>query len=138
MKRRTNWPAALSQFVEDRRDKHFTWGEHDCCLFVCDWILLCTGTDPAKPFRGTYSDALGAARVLKDRGGVEAIAERACSESGWAEIPRAKAQRGDVVSVETENGISLALCLGAVAAVPALTQLAFVPSAQWLRAWAIR
>ncbi len=95
--RREDWAERLHALIESRKTAPFAWGAHDCCLWVCDCILTMTGHDPAaENFRGQYSDALGAARLLKKLGGVEAIAEKQCAAAGFAAVPVAFAQRGDV------------------------------------------
>lgn len=35
----------------------FRWGETDCCMVVCDWVLAVRGFDPAAGLRLTYDSA---------------------------------------------------------------------------------
>lgn len=137
MMRQTNWPARLNAFIEQRRKMPFAWGGNDCCLFVCDWISLLTGIDPAKKLRGTYADALSAARVLKRHRGVEAIAARQCRANGWPSVPVVSAMRGDIVSLPTEHGAALGICLGRHAAFPGPAGLVFVALHECRHAWNI-
>lgn len=135
--RQTNWPARLNAFIEQRRTMPFAWGKNDCCLFVCDWISLLTGIDPAKNLRGKYSDALGAKRVLQRGGGVEAMASREFRVQGWQKIPVVLAQRGDPVSLTTEHGAALGICLGRHAAFPGPEGVSFVLRTECRKAWRI-
>ena len=117
----------------------FTWSKNDCCTFVCDWIDLCCGVDPSRELklRGTYDDARGAARVLKRHGGIEAVVERAWRRLGWSETTLPYARRGDIVSLKTDHGPALGICLGDSATFAGPHGLAFVPLAECLRAWRV-
>lgn len=141
-----DWPTLLFHFIESRRQQPFAWGKQDCCLFACDGILAQTGLDPAaKMFRGKYRDALGAARLVRKHGGVEAIAAQVCAAHGWLELPTPRlAQRGDVVTINATAGegldfgpAQLGICLGAEAAFPGREGLVFHPLKACIRAWAI-
>ena len=88
-----NWHIHLAHFIEDRRDKPFSWGEHDCCLFCADAAVLICGTDPAEPYRGKYHDGPTAWQALHEFGdGTIAGAWSACFQT----IPTKEVQRGDV------------------------------------------
>ena len=52
------------------RSSKFEWGTSDCIMSVCDYVLETTGTDPAAPWRGTYSDEPGARAIYGQYGGV--------------------------------------------------------------------
>jgi len=104
-----NWPERLSEIIERRLQKCFEWGEHDCCLFAADVVAALTGVDFGAELRGTYSTALEAARILKERGGVRGIASAALG----AEIPPLMAQRGDIIMYRSANGEALGVCVGA-------------------------
>lgn len=67
----------LHDLIAERLTMPFAWGTHDCCLWAADAVLTQTGVDHAAAYRGTYGDALGAARLVRDLGGLEAIAARA-------------------------------------------------------------
>jgi len=131
--RRLDWPAALNAAIEAARNKPFAWGTHDCCMFAAHAVQEMTGADFAEPFRGRYSDATGALRVLTEAGGPDLIASRALGRP----IPIGFAQRGDVIMVDIEGRKALAICLGAHAAGPGPDGLVFVPVTQWLKAWRV-
>lgn len=103
-----DWQTRLQALIDSRLHAPFEWGRHDCCLFVCDAIEAMTGHDPAKDLRG-YSDERGAARILRDAGGVAAYADARAGP----EVAPSIAQIGDVGLVITDGRESLALCAGA-------------------------
>lgn len=141
-RRLSNWPALFGAFIESRRSAPFAWGQHDCCLFACDGILAHSGLDPAaKLFRGKYRDALGAARLVRKHGGIEAIATKVCSAHGWPALGSPLlAQRGDVVLLllpEDPMGAALGLCLGAEVAFTGPAGITLHPLTACAKAWAV-
>jgi hypothetical protein len=111
MQRRENWHVDLAAFLQERRDRPFEWGKHDCCLFVCDAIQAHTGLDLGEAFRGKYTDAISAARVMKAYAGagVAAVAEKIAADHHIPEIPPFFAQRGDVALFAGEHGEMLGI-----------------------------
>lgn len=106
--RRPGWPEALNALIEQRRGAPFRWGTNDCALFAADAVLATTGQDPAAALRGTYGSAEGAARVLQQHGGVQALAAAALPQ-----YPRAlMARRGDVVCVPLAGRPTLGVVAG--------------------------
>jgi len=77
MPRLKNWPSRLAAVVAVAQTAPFEWGAHDCCLWAADAVLACTGQDLAAAWRGTYSTAAGAAALLHDLGGLQAVAAMA-------------------------------------------------------------
>ena len=71
LKRVSNWPAALDQFLADHRDLPFTWGTNDCCLFTCDAIVALTGIDLAAELR-----RCGGAGHIAGRSGDDVLGDR--------------------------------------------------------------
>lgn len=108
MARKNNWPAALALFFEEKHHQPFAWGHNDCCMFAADWVAILMGVDHAAGFRGKYSDALGAARILKERGGIEAIVDA----TGYPRQPVSFAQRGDLMLFDMPSGPTLGVCAG--------------------------
>jgi hypothetical protein len=112
MKRIKGWEKALGEYIERTASVPFAWGAQDCCLWVCDAIGQYTeDADLGAEFRGKYSSAVGAAKVMVAYcgGGVEQLAEKIAAERGISEVAVMKAQRGDVVLVDTERGPALGL-----------------------------
>lgn len=96
-----NWPSLLADFLAD--EKPFAWGKRDCCLFAADAVLCITGVDHAKKFRGRYTTARGAAKVIAKHGGLEELVNK----TGFEPIAPLMAQRGDVVLIDTPLGVAL-------------------------------
>lgn len=88
----------LSQFLNRAAARPFVWGEFDCLLWLADWIVARRDVDPASNLRGSYSTMLGAARVVKDAGGMTTLVARTLKPFS---IPRAAvAARGDIAVVQ--------------------------------------
>jgi hypothetical protein len=51
----------------------FKRGEHDCLLFLADWVLNRTGIDPAEHLRGRYATLWGERRVIWAHGGTVGV-----------------------------------------------------------------
>lgn len=73
------------------------WGERDCYMFVCNWVRLTRGVDPATRYRGQYSTELGCLRLLKRDGGLEAIMDSTFASVGIHRTGFAK--DGDAVMI---------------------------------------
>lgn len=133
MVRFPDWPVRLAAFVEARRERAFSWGDSDCCLFVCDGIEAMTGVDPGARWRGLYASEKGARRLLRDNGGVIGLATLAFG----APFVAALAGRGDVVLIDTPDGDALALCVGNVTAAQGMNGIEFQPITAAKVAWKI-
>lgn len=119
--------------IAQRQRAPFAWGQHDCCLFAADAVLALTGSDPAAAWRGAYSDAAGAARLLAELGGVRAIAA-----AHGREIRPLAARLGDVGVLEHDGRDLLAVCAGDVWLAPAAGQgLTAAPLDAALAAWRV-
>jgi hypothetical protein len=148
-RRHQEWPVLLHDFIEQNRACAFTWGEHDCCLFTCNAILQITGVEIAADFRGKYSSALGAVRILAKSGGVEGIAASVCAANEFPEVGINFAQRGDAILVDVNSRGEvvpatladqnvLGICMGATVAIPGHLGLEFIPLWKCRRAWRIQ
>lgn len=124
-----DWQSRLAAVIEARDAQAFAWGTNDCCIFAADCVLAMTGCDLAAAFRGTYSDALGAERLIAELGGVEQIADANCLH----QIAPIAAALGDVGVVESDGRKLLAICGGAVWLAPGASGLVRFDRA--LRAW---
>lgn len=128
-----DWPQRLNNLILARHAQPFAWGANDCCIFAADVVYALTGVDHAAELRGRYRSAAGAARVLRERGGVQGIATAALGDP----ISPLMAQRGDVVMVPSEHGEALAVCIGATCVVPGPRGLATVRMSAALAAWRV-
>lgn len=134
MIRRPDWPTLLAEYIHSKRFAPFEWGVHDCCLFAANCIEVMTGEDQAIMYRGTYSNEVGALRLLKELGGVVGIANKLLGPT----TPVSFAQRGDVVlAIDEDDRESLAICTGDVYVAPGRTRLVYRPVLSALKAWKV-
>jgi len=70
------------------RRERFEWGRTDCIMSVCNHVRDLTGTDPAGPWRGSYSDEAGAAAICAAHGGVLGLMRHGMALAGFATGPR--------------------------------------------------
>jgi len=129
------WERRLVAAVEATRDRPFCWGRHDCATFAFDLRReIAGGYDVAALWRGRYSTARGALRVMRRLGWqtLEAAGRDLLGEP----LPSVQlAQRGDLVLANT--GLGFGVCLGARVAGIAPEGLVLVPLATSALAWRI-
>lgn len=106
-----DWRENFHNLIVECHTKPFEWGEHDCFVgLALPTIKAVLGIDLIDEYRGTYSTALGAMKVIRDRGFDnlgDAIASR------FEEIHISHAWAADLVSLEGENtGIALGVVIG--------------------------
>jgi hypothetical protein len=130
--RARDWQERLEALVMARLHVPFAWGRVDCCLFAADAVHALTGTDPAAPWRGTYSDERGALRLVQSLGGLAAIAELHCG----MEVDPARARPGDIVLGRVDREC-LGVCTGATWHAPSAAGLVARPMAEAQRAWRV-
>ncbi|KOX49930.1 hypothetical protein ADL19_19715 [Streptomyces purpurogeneiscleroticus] len=75
----------MSLFLLEEAGSPFSWGVSDCWLLAADWCRARRGVDPAARVRGRYRTALGAARLARRLGGLEAMARADMGRCGLAE-----------------------------------------------------
>ena len=108
LKRRKDWAARLHAALEEDRGKASVYGERDCCLSPCRWIAAMTDHDPAAEFRGDYTTATAAARVLKRYagGGLKEAVTKAAADLRLEPCDPRFAKRGDVILIAApEEGV---------------------------------
>lgn len=120
-----NWPEALANYIDLKRDEAFAWGVNDCCLFGANWIQLCTGLDPAATLRGTYDSALSGVRVLEKHGGLIGTIQTHMEPLGFKAIGQGFASRGDIVVRDCGNGDTMGIVLGDTSAFVSKSGLIF-------------
>ena len=114
----------LSRFLNRAAATPFEWGRHDCLLWLADWSLERRGgSDPAEGIRGVYSTMLGAARIVREAGGMRALMDYRARMAGASAVNVEACQRGDVAVVRIDgsggelfNGEAGAILLGGSAA----------------------
>lgn len=88
------------QFLLTARERQFSYGLHDCCVFAADCVYALTGIDPAKGLRGSYQDQFEAAAVIKSHGGtLESLFDRCLSGIAF-EIDPSRVARADIIVAE--------------------------------------
>lgn len=137
MTRFEDWPTRLADFIKGAEKRPFSWGEWDCCLLAADWVLAVTGVDTAAELRGKYKSASGAARIIKQRGGILEMVRALTDAQGMPEINTRMAQRGDVCLVDTPLGDALGVCLGAKIACAGPDGLNLLPITAARAAWRV-
>lgn len=131
----SDWPSRLNEFIHSRRSTPFQWGQHDCCLFAADAVQAITGDDHAAEYRGKYTTELGAARALKKHG--NGTLEATLTAKLGDPIPRLRASRGDVVAVNTKDGVALGIFYGAGAICVTRDGLTTLPLNEILTVWRV-
>jgi len=130
--RHEGWEIALAGLIKNRRRAPFVWGQHDCCLFAADCAHTITGTDYAADLRG-YDSASGAARLIAQRGGFEAMITDLLGQP----IQVAQARRGDVAMVMQDGHPALAVVYGAELIAAGYIGLVHLPLAGAVVAWRV-
>ena len=98
-----NWERSFNELLEYKATQQFSWGVNDCCLFTADFIAAITGVDLAQGIRGSYHDALGAARFVKAMGGIDGIADAILDFNGFKRTLPALSRRGDALLIEIKK-----------------------------------
>lgn len=117
MKRRPDWRTRLHEAVEAARREPFSWETgNDCAMFAANCVLAMTGEDPAARYRGRYTTAHGALRVVREAGFAD-LADAAADL--LEEIHPSQARVGDVAMVPVDDalGWSVGVVIGEQVAV---------------------
>lgn len=117
-----DWPERLTKELEKRQDTPFTWGYHDCAMFMVALVNEMTGI---LIWDKVYQSPRQALEILKEHGGLSLtmiyIAECYNIPTGEGDIPN----RGDIVLVMDHEGReALGIWTGQGAAV--VSRLGFV------------
>ncbi len=133
--RRPGWERHLAEAIEAARDRPFCWGRHDCAIWAFDLRRdLAGGFDVSALWRGRYTTARGAVRVMRRLGW--SSLEMAGRDLLGEPLPSVQlAQRGDLVLANT--GLGFGVCLGARAAGIAPEGLVLVPLSSCALAWRV-
>lgn len=135
LKRFDDWPERLHEFLKGRSGAPFSWGRNDCVLFVADAVEVITGVDLAADFRDSYDSAFGAARIMREEFDSVSVDQIAAQFLPWC--PTNRAGRGDVVAVETDDGVALGICVGDHAACAGREGIYYMPRYTFAAAWRV-
>ncbi len=130
--RLSDWEERLHAYLDQVAALPFSWGKHDCLMFVAGAIKAVTGRDPARGHRGKYSGGAGALRYMARRGWND-VAVALCAH--LEECAPAFARRGDIVLFGDIAGV----CMGATSLFVSETGegagLSHIDTSQISRAW---
>jgi len=126
-----DWQNRFAALVHQRQLTPFAWGAHDCVLWAADCVQALTGVDHAQAWRGSYSTALQAARVLSPMGGLVGVATAALG----AHVSPLMAAVGDVVLVDNADREMLGVCIGTGVLAPGESGLVCVPMTAAIAVW---
>lgn len=101
-------PAAVMAAVERRMGGPWAWGLADCCSSATAVFADLHGIDLMAGLRGTYRGAGGAARLIRDEGGMMLIADRTAAFHG---LRPTAGRPGDIGLVLGGAGFSAAICI---------------------------
>lgn len=90
MARPRDWMEQLEAVVRARMFQPFAYGQQDCILFAAECVQACTGRDVWQG--ASYTGALDGLRLLRELGGIKALAASRLGE----EISPELAAPGDV------------------------------------------
>lgn len=77
---------AFNAYLHETAWSTFDWPEWNCCFWSAGWVHKVTGQDPAQPYRGQFSTALGAMRVVKEYGGMISLANTMLARVKWIRV----------------------------------------------------
>ena len=130
-----DWPTKLVESLKEAKNKPFVWGEHDCCLFAADIVKAMTGDDLAAGYRGKYSTAKEAIKLIKKISNDGTVA--GIVDLHFKRVPVSFAKRGDIVSVQTNHGEAIGVCAGGGAHFVIESGTIIYPRPLWSIAWRV-
>lgn len=97
--------VSISEYLFEASHRRWKWGGgkegfegDDCTLFVANWALALTGTDPGVGLRGSYSTDYEAMAIIARAGGFPAFIDQQLRPQGWARIA-GEPKDGDIAVV---------------------------------------
>ena len=125
--------ADLDDFLRERGNMPFDWGDHNCAHFVGAWVLRATGRD-VLAVMSACAGPLAWRHWTKLHGGMPTIVTRGM---GAQPLAAALAQLGDVVMFPGDiTGGMLGVCAGRTAALLAAPGgIVHMPMTEALFAW---
>ena len=126
-----NWEQRLSEYLKAQEQAPFVWGVNDCAHFAAGAAKAITGVGFGECY--PCDSALSAARMIKQSGGLLAIAD-----NHYRRVPVTFAQRGDAVAADVSgDGLSLGVCRGMDAVFKTADSLLIVPMSVIYAAWRV-
>lgn len=134
IKRRSNWPAALDLFLQEKASQPFSWTENNCAFFAGDWVAILTGRDPVADYRIMTEYAL---RRLSAMDYCSSLVATIAKDNGWVPCAPAFARRGDLVSFTVEERPAFGVCNGLLSAFAGPEGIVYRPTLTCQQAWRI-
>lgn len=129
--RKENWPHLLNEYIYEKRNEPFEWAKNDCWQFSIGAVKAISDKDLTGIYE--YETARRAAELMKEYGGMIAVAEKHYGESKSIML----AQRGDVVCLINAGRELLGVCLGEMSAFVAESGIILKPTLECEKAWSI-
>ncbi|WP_295986477.1 hypothetical protein [uncultured Variovorax sp.] len=127
-----DWQKRFSDFGKARASMPFAWGSNDCCTFAAAAVQAMTGKDPMAGIP-PYDNALAAARLIEEGGGLKALATSLLGEP----VAPVMASVGDVVLVLNDGREALGICNGTAVAGAGPEGMVFIGLDNVLAVWKI-
>ena len=104
-----NWESKLSNYIEECRNKKFSWDSNNCGQFVLEWEKTLMGKTKFPEFYKKYKSLKELKEKLKE-----------CGFKSWitlfnkrlTRINTKLAQRGDLVTLRSKNSFCMGICIG--------------------------
>ena len=128
--RRDDWHEKMWLAIEQHREVAFDWATDNCCTFAARVWDAMTDGDTVDKVKACHPDELGALRHIRDCGGLGPALERIYGPT----VP-GRAQRGDLVLVDTDNGPAAGIWVGSTALVRGQVGLVAYPRSAILARW---
>jgi hypothetical protein len=130
-RRGQDWPERLAEFLGQRLNDPFRYGDRDCVALANDWVALVTGL---RLFTPAHTDKAGADAALRERGGLAAAVTAALG----APLPTPLgASRGDIAMFDTERGDVLGIVVGEHIAAQGPAGVVYVRARRATLAWRV-
>ena len=138
MTRFPDWPERLAAFLAQRSRQAGAWGVNDCASTAFSAIAAITGID-LWPLRQQYTTQKEGLQMVKDRwgGNLEEAVSQIFQKAGYQPIPVLRAQRGDAVLLDGEEGPSLGVVGSDGVYVAAARGFTVLPLRACRRAWRV-
>lgn len=104
-----HWESKLSEYIEECRNKKFSWSSNNCGQFVLEWEKILTGQTRFPEFYKKYKSLKELKEKLKESGFKSWIS---IFNQRLTRINPKLAQRGDLVTTRSNNSFCMGICLG--------------------------
>lgn len=101
-----DWRRRLEAYLDEVARRPFAYGTHDCATMAADAVIAVLGADIAADYRGAYDTSDGGFAAIRAAGYDDHAAYFAAH---FDEVSPSTARVGDLATVETQYGVSLAI-----------------------------